>query len=183
MGFYTARNGIILPTFRDYPSVRSWRAERSSRTAWSLQMEPVGFPETSVTHYHHTLRKIPQKAQIPFRSQRKTTGHANSCIILYCRIWLKFIGFQLWLKSEWNSCPWVGFGGNYVDETKFFFVQWTNKCTTILQIITLLLHVSTLLCHLQGACNQYHAKLHKDFKCICYLLTYLLHGAESFLRS
>ena len=36
----------------------------------------------------------------------------------------------------------------------------TNKCTIISQIITLL-HVSTLSCHPQTACNQYLAKLLK----------------------
>ena len=36
-----------------------------------------------------------------------------------------------------------------------------NKCTIISQIITLLLNVSTLSCHPQGACNQYLVKLHK----------------------
>jgi len=39
----------------------------------------------------------------------------------------------------------------------------TNKCTILSQIITLL-HVSTQSCHLQGACNQHLAKLHKYFK-------------------
>jgi len=43
----------------------------------------------------------------------------------------------------------------------------TNKCTIISQIITLV-HVSTLSCHPQGACNQYFAKLHKYFKCSCW---------------
>jgi len=43
----------------------------------------------------------------------------------------------------------------------------TNKYTIISQIITLL-HVSTLLCHPQGAYNQYLAKLHKYFKCGCW---------------
>ena len=38
----------------------------------------------------------------------------------------------------------------------------TNKSTIISQNITLL-HVSTLACHPQGACNQYLAKLHKHF--------------------
>jgi len=38
--------------------------------------------------------------------------------------------------------------------------------TIISQIITLL-HVSTLSCRPQGACNQYLAKLHKYFKCSC----------------
>jgi hypothetical protein len=39
------------------------------------------------------------------------------------------------------------------------FCTLTDKRTIISQIITLL-HVSTLLCHPQGACNQYLAKLH-----------------------
>jgi len=43
----------------------------------------------------------------------------------------------------------------------------TNKCTINAQIITLL-HVSTLSCHPRRACNQYHAKLHKYFKCSCW---------------
>ena len=39
----------------------------------------------------------------------------------------------------------------------------------ISQIITLL-HVSALLCHPQGACNQYLAKLHKYCEIIVHLL-------------
>jgi hypothetical protein len=38
------------------------------------------------------------------------------------------------------------------------FCTMTNKCTIISQFITLL-HVSTLSCHPQGACNQCLAKL------------------------
>jgi len=49
----------------------------------------------------------------------------------------------------------------------FLFRTMTNKCTIISQIITLL-HVSTLSCHPQGACNQYLAKLHNYFKCSCW---------------
>jgi len=44
------------------------------------------------------------------------------------------------------------------------FCTVTNKYTIISPIITLL-HVSTLSCHPQGACNQYLAKLHKYLKC------------------
>jgi len=43
----------------------------------------------------------------------------------------------------------------------------TNKCTIISQTITLL-HVSTLSCHPQGACNRYLARLRKYFKCSCW---------------
>jgi len=49
----------------------------------------------------------------------------------------------------------------------FLFCTMTNKCTIISQIVTLL-HVSTLSCHPQGACNQYLANLHKYFKCSCW---------------
>jgi hypothetical protein len=52
-------------------------------------------------------------------------------------------------------------------KSHFLFCTMTNKCTIISQIITLL-HVSTLSCHPQGACNQYLAKLHKYFKCSCW---------------
>jgi len=48
------------------------------------------------------------------------------------------------------------------------FCAMTNKCTIMLQTITLLLHVSTLLFHLQGAYNQYLANLRKYFKCSCW---------------
>jgi len=47
------------------------------------------------------------------------------------------------------------------------FCTMTNKCTIISQIITLL-HVSTLSCHPQAACNQNLAELHKYFKCSCW---------------
>jgi len=43
----------------------------------------------------------------------------------------------------------------------------TNKFTIISSTITFL-RVSTLSCHLQGACNQYFAKLHKYFRCSCW---------------
>jgi hypothetical protein len=45
----------------------------------------------------------------------------------------------------------------------------TNKCTIILQIVTLL-HVSTLECQPQVVHNQYLAKLHKYFKCFSFML-------------
>ena len=52
------------------------------------------------------------------------------------------------------------------------FCAMTNKCTIISQIITLL-HVSTLSCHPQTACNQYLAKLHQYFKCSCWYCSLL----------
>ena len=50
------------------------------------------------------------------------------------------------------------------------FCTTTNQCTIISQIITLL-HVSTLSCHPQGACNQYLAKLYQYFNtCTVHIL-------------
>ena len=47
------------------------------------------------------------------------------------------------------------------------FRTMTHKCAIISQIITLL-HISTLSCHPQAACNKYLAKLHKYVKCSCW---------------
>jgi hypothetical protein len=47
------------------------------------------------------------------------------------------------------------------------FFTMANKCTIISQIITLL-HVSTLLFHSQGACNQILVKSQKYFKHSCW---------------
>jgi len=49
----------------------------------------------------------------------------------------------------------------------FYFALWPTNAQLFPQIITLL-HVSTLSCHPQTACNQYLAKLHKYFKCSCW---------------
>jgi hypothetical protein len=46
------------------------------------------------------------------------------------------------------------------------FCTVTNKCTIISQIITLLLHVSTILCHPQTARSQYLAKLRKNVNAV-----------------
>ena len=48
------------------------------------------------------------------------------------------------------------------------FCTMPNQCTIKWHIITPLLHVSSLLCHPQGACSQYLAKLHKFVKCSCW---------------
>ena len=54
-----------------------------------------------------------------------------------------------------------------------FYCTMTNRRTIILQIITFLLNVSTLFCHLHGVRSQYLAKLHKYVKCSCW--QYTLH--------
>jgi hypothetical protein len=60
-----------------------------------------------------------------------------------------------------NICFFLFFYFNTVPCIFYYFIQWTNKCAMNWQIIILLLHVSTLLCHLQGAHCRYLAKLHK----------------------
>jgi hypothetical protein len=48
------------------------------------------------------------------------------------------------------------------------FCTMTNQCTIISQIILLLLHVSTLSYHPQGARSYYFSKLQKYDKCSCW---------------
>jgi len=67
------------------------------------------------------------------------------------------------LASQHGEKNWTRFYKNVIS----LFCTMTNKCTIISKIITLL-HVSTLSCHPQTACNQYLAKLHKYFKCSCW---------------
>jgi hypothetical protein len=52
-GCYAAYVGNCLPTFRDRLSVAS--------SAWPLKMGQVGYHETSVNNYQHTLRNIPEE--------------------------------------------------------------------------------------------------------------------------
>jgi hypothetical protein len=52
----------------------------------------------------------------------------------------------------------------YID--LFFIVYYDQHMHNYSQIITLL-HISPLMCHSQGAFNQYLAKLHKYFKGSC----------------
>jgi hypothetical protein len=64
-----------------------------------------------------------------------------------------------------NKCESFRVIEKLLKEFLVFVCTMSKKYTIILQIMTLL-HVSTLSCHPQGACNQYLAKLHKYFKCI-----------------
>ena len=83
-----------------------------------------------------------------------------------CRSWSSYL--RSLLRSPLTSSP---LGPNVFLSTQFSnnlvsFCTMTNKYKIISQIITLL-HVSTLSCHPQGACNQYLPNLHKYFKCSC----------------
>jgi len=91
--------------------------------------------------------------------------------------YIKIFCWTKWLHSfsvtlAWcfcRSCRFLSVGPlllQYLVPCIFLFCTLTNKCTIISQIIKLL-HVSTLSCRPQEACNQYLAKLHKYFKCSC----------------
>jgi len=51
--------------------------------------------------------------------------------------------------------------------TSFIILYYIQQMHTIISQIITLLHVSTLSCHPQTACNQYLAKLHQYFKYSC----------------
>ena len=115
------------------------------------------------------------------------TRNQTACHVWHCRIW----GYSERLSAAPSSVMhgYRRFGGTHCHclqielyntklmnwyrryslpdwITSYFVCTMTNKCTIISQIITFL-HVSTLSCHPQGACNQYLAKLHQHFKCSC----------------
>jgi hypothetical protein len=81
---------------------------------------------------------------------RRVAGGRFSCVFIKILHFLQIMRFCMILKSNSE-----------------LLCATINKCTMILQFITLL-RVSTLSCHPQGACNQYLAKLHKYFKCSCW---------------
>ena len=85
--------------------------------------------------------------------------HYKWQIIAYC--WFGLLHYMLWICQSVLNFE-INNGLRF-----FYFVQWTNKCTIILQIFALL-HVSTLLCHPQAACNQYLAKSLKYVKFSCW---------------
>ena len=93
-------------------------------------------------------------------------------IILLLQIACSQSVWWLYIQSPcWHyCCAGPGCYINYLNTCTvhlLLFCTVTHKCTIISQIITLL-HVSTLSCHPQTACNQYFAKLHKYFKCSCW---------------
>ena len=81
------------------------------------------------------------------------------------------LSWNLGASTSWNpqglSRPVMGLLYLCMYRASSLFYTVTNKCTIISQIITLL-HVSILLCHSQGAFNQYLTKLHEYFKCSCW---------------
>ena len=88
-------------------------------------------------------------------------------ILLFTSLATWFFSFVLVAADEVGVAGDVEMFCHYFDTCTvilLLFCTLSNKCTIISQIITLL-HVSTLSCHPQGVCNQYHAKLHKYSKC------------------
>ena len=95
--------------------------------------------------------------------------HVATLIVMFKFVTLKILGEE-WRVNCLVSCPRTSFMSHHFNTCTvhlLLFCTMTNKCTIISQIITLL-HVSTLSCHPQTACNQYLAKLHKYFKCSCW---------------
>jgi len=85
----------------------------------------------------------------------RLSRNASKGLPLYAALFPRIaqILYTLWWKPEVM---------NYAME-----IILCNKCTIISQIITHL-HVLTLSCHPQGACNQYLANLHTFFRCSCW---------------
>ena len=125
------------------PQGRSWRVEYLVHTGiWSRTIQPV-------------VSRYTDWATWPTQKEVWLTGIIDLCIFI--REGMSHIKIKLIWRIIVIPCT-----GHLL-----LFCTKTNKCTIISQIVTLL-HVSTLSCHPQGACNQYLAKLHKYFKCSCW---------------
>jgi hypothetical protein len=67
LGYYAAYGDNSLPTFRDKLSVPYSRVKKT------LEDGAIGFPETSVRNYRHTLRNISEKRRSQFQQQVSIT--------------------------------------------------------------------------------------------------------------
>jgi hypothetical protein len=111
-------------------------------------------------------------------SLRETRFHTHMKRLAQLWLWVTHLSFYIvyfrclsycrycWPKQHWadrtsrSRILIVVFCFNTCTVHHLLFCTVTNKCTILSQIISLL-HVSTLSCHPQAACNQYLAKLHK----------------------
>ena len=60
LGCFAAYVGSYLPTRRDTLSTPYSRIKYSSYAPWSLNIGPIGCPETSVNKCQHAIRNIPE---------------------------------------------------------------------------------------------------------------------------
>jgi hypothetical protein len=99
----------------------------------------------------------------------KWHAHARGSDAIHCVV------LRIWQHVCWFTEGVWGYVAVCFIKIKYFFIYFsictirlllfctvTNKCTIISQIITLL-RVSTLSCHPRGTCNQYLAKLYKEY--------------------
>jgi len=86
LGYYTARSGNSLPTFRDNLSVQSSIVNNPNfLDSWPLKMGPIGCPETSVRNYHLSLCNSLEErgphllGEGSLTSQKKTVSRVKHC--------------------------------------------------------------------------------------------------------
>ena len=98
----------------------------------------------------------------------KDQFHAATRHKLSQNLWQSFGSWKgnphLMCETFWKMKRFFFFNFTPSTADLLLFFTMTNECTIISQSITLL-HVSTLSCHRQVACNQYLAKLHRYVKC------------------
>jgi hypothetical protein len=87
LAFYAAYSGSLLPIFRGNLSVPSSKLKHSSgqevQDGLTLEDGPIGCPKTSaVTHYHSTLRKIPEDGLSHFTPRWKPAITQPLCAYL-----------------------------------------------------------------------------------------------------
>ena len=138
---------------------RGIRASRIQNTT------PPQFPNVTTTYWQLTVptgcltirnmitdaRLTSVKWEDPDSRLFKSSGVMTPCVYPTLRRTVLPLSSRI-KQSKKNSCH-------------FIILYNEQQVHTIISQIITFLHVSTLLCYPQTACNQYLAKLHKYFKC------------------
>jgi hypothetical protein len=77
LGYYAASSGNSLPTFRGNLSVPSPLVKKPKwfRNPWTLNMGPIGIPETSVGSYHYWTCNNPEERSFFLSQIVHISGH------------------------------------------------------------------------------------------------------------
>jgi len=79
LGYYTARSGNSVQTFRSNIAVTFSRVKQSK--SWPLKMGTIGCTETSVRNYQSTLRKIPKESRSNYKYCHSRTPLIRKLVI------------------------------------------------------------------------------------------------------
>ena len=162
LGYYAALSGSYLPTFRDNLPAPNLQGSRSS--SWSLNMGPIGCPETSVDKY-----------QIRCVTAQKSEDVTYMCDVM--RLYFSYVTYCVLTDS---ICNWlkINFGELciiYIYRAFFIinlFISIQQMHYTFIQWFLAPTYVSTHLVPSSGGRRQF--TIFNTFN--CFSLTFTVHN-------